>query len=202
MALAVSSLTSLTLVSHEQFKLRNPLQRHSRKCWTNSGFCCSLARRRGVHVVGPSSSAGNGVISSVSQTEHQWSSYAWPDNKKRPRICILGGGFGGLFTALRLESLDWPDGKRPRVVLVDQSEHFVFKPLLYELLSGEVDEWEIAPCFSEVLSRTAVQFLKDKVQSLHPSDHYAMDGTAVTLSAGVVHLESGLLIEYDWYDIM
>ncbi|KAL6588225.1 hypothetical protein OROMI_001203 [Orobanche minor] len=197
MALAVSSLTSLTLLSREQFKLRNSLQRHSRKCWTNSGFCCSSARRRGVRVVGPSSRAGNGVISSVSQTENQWSSYVWPDNKKRPRICILGGGFGGLYTALRLESLDWPDGKRPQVVLVDQSEHFVFKPLLYELLSGEVDEWEIAPRFSELLSSTAVQFLKDKVRSLHPSDHYAMDGTAVTLSAGVVHLESGLLIEYD-----
>ncbi|KAL6521494.1 Nuclear pore complex subunit [Orobanche gracilis] len=117
---------------------------------------------------------------------------------QRPRICILGGGFGGLFTALRLESLDWPDGKRPQVVLVDQSEHFVFKPLLYELLSGEVDEWEIAPRFSKLLSSTAVQFLKDKVQSLRPSNHYAMDGTAVTLFAGVVHLESGLLIEYDW----
>ncbi|KAL6588224.1 hypothetical protein OROMI_001202 [Orobanche minor] len=147
MALAVSSLTSLTLLSREQFKLRNSLQRHSRKCWTNSGFCCSSARRRGVPVVGPSSSARNGVISSVSQTENQWSSYVWPDNKKRPRICILGGGFGGLYTALRLESLDWPDGKRPQL---------------------EVDEREIAPRFSELLSRTVVQFLKDKVQSLHP----------------------------------
>ncbi|KAL3640477.1 Nuclear pore complex subunit [Castilleja foliolosa] len=118
--------------------------------------------------------------------------------RRRPRVCILGGGFGGLYTALRLESLDWPDGKKPQVVLVDQSEHFVFKPLLYELLSGEVDEWEIAPRFSDLLSSTTVQFLKDRVRSLHPSDHYTMDGAAVTNSAGVVHLESGLLIEYDW----
>lgn len=34
---------------------------------------------------------------------------------QKPRICILGGGFGGLYTALRLESLEWPDDKKPQV---------------------------------------------------------------------------------------
>jgi hypothetical protein len=34
---------------------------------------------------------------------------------QRPRVCILGGGFGGLYTALRLESLFWPDDKKPQV---------------------------------------------------------------------------------------
>ncbi|KAL3722257.1 hypothetical protein ACJRO7_034606 [Eucalyptus globulus] len=35
---------------------------------------------------------------------------------QRPRVCILGGGFGVLYTALRLESLVWPDSKKPQVV--------------------------------------------------------------------------------------
>lgn len=30
-------------------------------------------------------------------------------------MCILGGGFGGLYTALRLDSLVWPNDKRPQV---------------------------------------------------------------------------------------
>jgi len=30
-------------------------------------------------------------------------------------VCILGGGFGGLYTALRLESLEWPDDNKPQV---------------------------------------------------------------------------------------
>ena len=30
-------------------------------------------------------------------------------------MCILGGGFGGLYTALRLESLEWADNKKPQV---------------------------------------------------------------------------------------
>lgn len=34
---------------------------------------------------------------------------------QRPRVCILGGGFGGLYTALRLESLVWPDDRKPQV---------------------------------------------------------------------------------------
>lgn len=32
-----------------------------------------------------------------------------------PRICILGGGFGGLYTAVRLQNLLWPQGKKPLV---------------------------------------------------------------------------------------
>ena len=31
-----------------------------------------------------------------------------------PRVCILGGGFGGLYTAVRLESLLWPPGSKPQ----------------------------------------------------------------------------------------
>lgn len=124
-------------------------------------------------------------------------SYMWPDNKK-PRVCILGGGFGGLYTALRLESLVWPDDKKPQVLLVDQSERFVFKPMLYELLSGEVDSWEIAPRFSELLASTGVQFCQDRVKLLHPSDHLGMNGSRGSGCGGTVYLESGLLIEYDW----
>jgi hypothetical protein len=31
-----------------------------------------------------------------------------------PRVCILGGGFGGLYTAVKLESLIWPRGTKPK----------------------------------------------------------------------------------------
>ncbi|RZB94512.1 Alternative NAD(P)H-ubiquinone oxidoreductase C1, chloroplastic/mitochondrial isoform D [Glycine soja] len=84
------------------------------------------------------------------------------------------------------------------IVLVDQSECFVFKPMLYELLSGEVDKWEIAPPFSDLLANTSVQFFKDRVKVLNPSDHWGMNGSKASSCGGTVHLESGLLVEYDW----
>ncbi|XP_057501377.1 LOW QUALITY PROTEIN: alternative NAD(P)H-ubiquinone oxidoreductase C1, chloroplastic/mitochondrial [Actinidia eriantha] len=124
-------------------------------------------------------------------------SYVWPD-KKKPRVCIVGGGFGGLYTALRLESLVWPDSKKPQVLLVDQSERFVFKPMLYELLSGEVDVWEIAPRFSDLLANTSVQFFQDRVKLLNPLDYEGMNVPTGSSCGGTVHLESGLLVEYDW----
>lgn len=50
------------------------------------------------------------------------------------RICVLGGGFGGLYTALRLQKMPWR-GRRPVVTLVDKRDKFTFLPLLYEFAS-------------------------------------------------------------------
>ncbi|VVB14831.1 unnamed protein product [Arabis nemorensis] len=75
--------------------------------------------------------ANNGGYTGITENETAPRTYTWPDNN-RPRVCILGGGFGGFYTALRLESLVWPDDKKPQVVLVDQSERFVFKPMLIQ----------------------------------------------------------------------
>jgi NADH dehydrogenase len=60
------------------------------------------------------------------------------------RIVVLGGGFGGLFTALDL-------GGAGDVTLVSDEDHFTFTPMLYEYLSGEVEEWHIAPRYDELL---------------------------------------------------
>ncbi|PWA69415.1 alternative NAD(P)H-ubiquinone oxidoreductase C1 [Artemisia annua] len=161
----------------------------------SSLFFVRSGSRSGQLRVVNSASVGN---VEVAQEEVAKPSYPWPDNK-RPRVCILGGGFGGLYTALRLDSLTWPDDKKPQVILVDQSERFVFKPMLYELLTGEVDAWEIAPRFSDLLVNTGVQFIKDKVKVLSPCDHVGMNGgPTVSGCGGTVQLESGLVIEYDW----
>lgn len=69
-----------------------------------------------------------------------------------PSICILGGGFGGLYTAIRLESLMWPKDQKPKITLVDQNDRFVFKPLLYDLLTKTASEDEVAPEYSALLA--------------------------------------------------
>jgi NADH dehydrogenase len=70
----------------------------------------------------------------------------------QPRIVILGGGFGGLFTALELAGSG-------QVTLVSEDDHFLFTPMLYEYLSGEVEAWHIAPSYSELLD-DRVRFLQ------------------------------------------
>ncbi|XP_059624475.1 alternative NAD(P)H-ubiquinone oxidoreductase C1, chloroplastic/mitochondrial [Cornus florida] len=162
----------------------------------NSLLFASIPRNGlGVINFGSTGKDGNNVL--ITEGETAVRSFKWPD-KKRPRVCILGGGFGGLYTALRLESLVWTDDKKPQVLLVDQSECFVFKPMLYELLSGEVDKWEIAPRFLDLLENTGVQFFQDRVKLIHPSDQMGMNGPTGSSCGGSVHLGSGLVIEYDW----
>ncbi len=93
-------------------------------------------------------------------------------------ICILGGGFGGLYTALRLCQFPWASEDIPKITLVDQSDRFLFTPLLYELMTGEMQSWEIAPPFAELLSDTPIQFILGKVTQIDPSQK------KVTLQSG------------------
>lgn len=101
------------------------------------------------------------------------------------QICILGGGFGGLYTALRLNRWIRRRSISARVTLVDEKDHFLFTPLLYELLTGELDTWEIAPKFKDLLAGTNIQFCQDIV-------------TAADLPQRQVMLQSGQQLRYDY----
>lgn len=71
-------------------------------------------------------------------------------SSSQARVVIIGGGFGGLFTALGLAG-------HAQTTLISDEDHFLFKPLLYEYLSGEVEAWHIAPVYKELLDeRTEV----------------------------------------------
>ncbi|HEX3559014.1 MAG TPA: NAD(P)/FAD-dependent oxidoreductase [Pyrinomonadaceae bacterium] len=75
--------------------------------------------------------------------------------EKQASIVIVGGGFGGLFTALSLAGAG-------RVTLVSNEDHFLHTPLLYEYLSGEVEAWHIAPPYRELLDER-LQFVQGAV---------------------------------------
>jgi len=94
------------------------------------------------------------------------------------RVVILGGGFGGLHAALRLAQLPWHNGHSPEITLVDRSDRFVFLPLLYELVTGELETWEIAPSYDELLADTPIRFIQGSVTVLD------LDGHRVTLADG------------------
>ncbi len=81
------------------------------------------------------------------------------------RICILGGGFAGLYTALRLQQMAW-NSHEHEIILVDKSDRFVFTPLLYELLTQEMATWEVAPTFHDLFKNTDIKFRQATVQSI------------------------------------
>jgi NADH dehydrogenase len=110
--------------------------------------------------------------------------------QQQPRICILGGGFGGLYTALRLSQLPFPKAEKPEIVLVDRRDRFLFVPLLYELLTNELQTWEIAPPFTELLENTGVRFCQGTVSGidietkrvqLHDGPEFACDRLVLAL---------------------
>jgi demethylphylloquinone reductase len=100
------------------------------------------------------------------------------------RICIVGGGFGGLYTALRLNELPWQNENKPEITLIDKSDRFLFSPLLYELITEEMQSWEIAPPFAELLANTGVIFHQAGV-------------TDIDITAKQVTLDVGRTIHYD-----
>jgi NADH dehydrogenase len=75
--------------------------------------------------------------------------------EERARILVVGGGFGGLFTALGLAGAG-------QVTLVANEDHYLHTPLLYEYLSGEVEAWHIAPSYRELLDER-IQFVQGAV---------------------------------------
>ena len=63
------------------------------------------------------------------------------------RVVILGAGFGGLFAARAL-------GKAPvHLTVIDQTNHHLFQPLLYQVATGILSEGDIAPPIRDVLRR-------------------------------------------------
>ena len=77
-------------------------------------------------------------------------------------VVVIGGGFAGLFSALAVhERLP----ERP-VVLIEPRDRFLFQPLLYELLSGELQSWEVAPSYRQLLSSRGICWLQDRVSGI------------------------------------
>jgi NADH dehydrogenase len=74
------------------------------------------------------------------------------------RVVIIGGGIGGLFTALELAG-------EAQITLVSDEDHFLFTPMLYEYLSGEVEEWHIAPKYNEILDER-ITFTQGEVSEI------------------------------------
>ncbi len=106
-------------------------------------------------------------------------------NNQPIKVCIVGGGFGGLYTALYLSNFGWIKSEKYKIILVEPKNNFLFTPLLYEILTGELQRWEIAPTYQKLLAGTNINWIQDKVQE-------------VDLIRKSVSLESQTSLAYDY----
>ena len=83
--------------------------------------------------------------------------------ERRQRIVILGGGFGGLYTALHLEKVLARDSSL-EVTLVNRENFFLFTPMLHEVAASDLEMTHIVNPIRKVLRR--VQFVQGQVESI------------------------------------
>ncbi len=66
---------------------------------------------------------------------------------KKPKVVIIGGGFGGLWAAKALAN------KPVDVILIDRKNHHVFQPLLYQVATAVLSPGEIAQPIRRILHK-------------------------------------------------
>ncbi|MGQ0543628.1 MAG: NAD(P)/FAD-dependent oxidoreductase [Blastocatellia bacterium] len=74
---------------------------------------------------------------------------------KSTRILILGGGYGGLYTALNLEKTLAKDSDI-EVMLVNRENFFLFTPMLHEVAASDLDITHIVSPVRKLLKRVKV----------------------------------------------
>jgi NADH dehydrogenase len=100
--------------------------------------------------------------------------------ERKPKVVIIGGGFGGLWAAKALAN------KPVDVAVIDRKNHHVFQPLLYQVATAVLSPGEIASPIRRILHDA-----KNIEVILGEADGFDKD-------ARTVNLESGTRIGYDY----
>lgn len=104
-----------------------------------------------------------------------------PDTlEHRPRVVIIGGGFGGLWAAKALTN------KNIEVTLIDRKNHHVFQPLLYQVATAVLSPGEVAQPIRRILHKARnVEVILGEV-------------TAFDKENSQIVLADGTLVSYDY----
>lgn len=81
----------------------------------------------------------------------------------KPRILILGGGFGGMYVALEFERA-LAQGADLDVTLVNRDNFFLFTPMLHEVAASDLDITNIVSPIRKLLRR--VTFFHGEIESI------------------------------------
>jgi NADH dehydrogenase len=103
---------------------------------------------------------------------------------------VVGGGFGGLAVA---QALGGADGVR--VTLVDQRNHHLFQPLLYQVATAVLAPGEIAQPLRGLLGRCSnvqvllgeVEWVETKARAVHLKGGERLTYDSLVLATGATH---------------
>lgn len=84
----------------------------------------------------------------------------------KPRIVVLGAGFGGLFTTLRLEQKLKRARISANITLLDKNNFFLFSPLLHEMTAEMVEMHHVVHPIRQLLRKTSVHFQETTIKSI------------------------------------
>lgn len=107
---------------------------------------------------------------------------------KLHRVVIIGGGFGGLYTAKAL-------GKAPaEVVLVDRRNFHLFQPLLYQVATGGISPGNIAAPLRAVLKkqRNTIVLMADVVDILPEEKRLILNSMPIAQTGGATEFMNSL----------
>jgi NADH:ubiquinone reductase (H+-translocating) len=101
-------------------------------------------------------------------------------NESLPNVVIIGGGFGGLYTAKELAE------KAVRITLVDRTNHHLFQPLLYQVATAGLSPADIAQPIRHILKEAKnIEVVMAEVDRIDTSSKQ-------------VHTAQGLIFPYDY----
>jgi NADH dehydrogenase len=75
------------------------------------------------------------------------------NDRPRTRVVVLGGGFGGVYTALHLERML---GRSAEITLVSRENFFLFTPMLHEVAASDIDITHLVSPLRALLRQTNV----------------------------------------------
>ena len=116
-------------------------------------------------------------------------------SSKPHRVVIVGGGFGGLWAVKRLK------GAPVDIILIDQRNHHLFQPLLYQVATASLAPSEVAwPIRSMLHDRKDVTTLLGTVIGVDPADHLVRLAGGGTVSYDTLILATGARHGYFGHD--
>lgn len=113
----------------------------------------------------------------------------------RPRVVIVGAGFGGLAAARAL------CGKGADVTIVDKQNHHLFQPLLYQVATAGLSPADIAaPIRSIVKKHKATRVLLDEIIGVDAAQQLVLLAAGAPLPYDYLVLATGVTHSYFGHD--